>query len=155
MSYNIVNVIDIESGIEKGAKYIHSKWGNEKNYVFYLDMTLHSSNEPMGLPRVYLMFKGSEIVGSYALITNDFISRHDLMPWLACLFIEEHERGNRLSQKIFEHAKLEANKCGFGTLYLTTFHDNLYEKFGWERLEDGYEWDEGKVSKIYSMSTLD
>ena len=155
MSYSIVNVNDIEGGIEKGAKYIHSKWGNEKNYVFYLDMTLHSTNKPKGLPRVYLLFRDREIVGSYALITNDFISRHDLMPWLACLFIEEHERANRLSPKIFDHAKLEANKCGFDTLYLTTFHDNLYNKFGWKRLEDGYEWDEGNVSKIYSMSTSD
>ena len=75
------------------------------------------------------------------------------MPWLACLFIEEHERGKRLSQIIFNHAKLEASRCGFDTLYLTTFHDDLYDKYGWEQLEDGYEWDEGKASKIYSMPT--
>jgi N-acetylglutamate synthase-like GNAT family acetyltransferase len=153
MPYEIANVKDIDGGIEKGAKYIHSKWGNEKNYIFYLDSILHSSNKRTGLPRFYLMFKASEIVGSYALITNDFISRHDLIPWLACLFIEETERGKRLSQTIFNHAKEEARKCGFDTLFLTTFHDDLYDKLGWERLEDGYEWDEGKVSKIYSMPT--
>ncbi len=153
MLTEIVNIKDYKGGIEEGAKYIHSKWGNKKNYLFYLDSILHSSNKTTGLPRFYLMFKKNEIIGCYALITNDFISRSDLMPWLACLFIEGLERGKRLSQNIFDHAKLEASKCGFDRLYLTTFHDNLYDNLGWERLEDGYEWDEGKVSKIYSMST--
>ena len=153
MSYEIVNVKDFRGGIETGAKYIHSKWGNEKNYVFYLDSIRHSSDMSTGLPRFYLMLKENEVVGCYALITNDFISRHDLMPWLACLYIEKHERGKRLSQMIFDHAKAEARRCGFDTVYLTTFHDGLYDRFGWQRMEDGYEWDEGKVSKIYSMST--
>ncbi len=155
MSYELINVKDFKGGIEKGAKYIHSKWGNKENYIFYLDCIKHSSNEPTGLPRFFLMLKENEIAGCYALITNDFISRQDLMPWLACLYIEEHERGQRLSQKIFDHAKLEAKRCGFDTIYLSTFHDNLYDKFGWERMEDGYTWVEGKVSKIYSTPTLD
>ena len=76
----------------------------------------------------------------------------DLLPWFACLFIEEDERGKRLSNKLFEHAKVEAKNAGFKTIYLTTDHAALYEKFGWEHMEDGYDLS-GKKSRIYMLST--
>jgi N-acetylglutamate synthase-like GNAT family acetyltransferase len=98
------------------------------------------------------MTDGKEIVGCYALIVNDFISRHDLLPWFACLFIEEPERGKRLSGRMFDHAKLEARGAGHDTIFLTTDHSELYEKFGWERIEDGYDLD-GERTRIYKLST--
>ena len=117
-----MNAKDYSGDIEEAARYIHSKWGDERNFIFYLDAMLHSSNEIKELPRSYLLLKGEEIVGCYALIVNDFISRHDLMPWFASLFVEEQERGKRLSQKMVEHAVEEARNAGFATLYLTTDH---------------------------------
>jgi N-acetylglutamate synthase-like GNAT family acetyltransferase len=150
--YQIINVNDYSGGIAEAASYFHSKWGNEGNFMFYLDAMLHSSNEKDGLPRFYLLLKSKEIVGCYALIVNDFISRHDLMPWFASLFIEEHERGKKLSQRLFDHAVEEARRAGFATLYLTTDREGLYEKFGWERIEDDYDL-AGEKAKIYKMST--
>ena len=85
--YQIINVNDYSGGIAEAASYFHSKWGNEGNFMFYLDAMLHSSNEKDGLPRFYLLLKSKEIVGCYALIVNDFISRHDLMPWFASLLV--------------------------------------------------------------------
>lgn len=41
----IVNVKDYAGGLEAGARYSHSKWGNEKNSMLYLDALVHSSNE--------------------------------------------------------------------------------------------------------------
>ncbi len=148
--YQIINVKTYSRGVEAAAAYIHSKWGHEGNFMFYLDAMVHSSSEKEGLPRFYLMLKDEEIVGCYALLVNDFISRHDLMPWFACLFVEETERGKRLSQKLFAHAQEEAARAGFAHLYLTTDHQGLYEKFGWERIEDGYDVD-GKKTRIYQM----
>ena len=146
----IVNVKDYSGGIEEGARYIHGKWGNEGNFMFYFDAMVHSSNEKEGLPRFYLLLKGDEIVGCYALIVNDLISRNDLMPWFACLFVEETERGNRLSQKMFDHAVKEAGNAYFTALYLTTDHEGFYEKFGWERIEDSYDVS-GEKTRIYRM----
>ena len=42
----------------------------------------------------------------------------------------------------------EAALAGFSTLYLTTDHDGYYEKYGWTRIEDGYDRD-GEPCRIY------
>ena len=148
--YRIVNVKAYSEGLEKAAQYIHGKWGSKDNYMFYLDAISNSSCGD-ALPRFYLLLKDLEIVGCYALLVNDFVSRQDLMPWFGCLFIEEHERGKRLSEKLFSHSRIEAKKAGYDTISLTTDHDGLYEKFGWRRIEDGYDV-AGKRSRIYAIS---
>lgn len=76
-----------------------------------------------------------------------FVKEHDLYPWLACVYVESSHRGKRLSELMFEHAKTEAATAGYKEVFLTTDHDNFYEKFGWARMEDGYGPD-GQVSKI-------
>ncbi len=149
--YQIINVKDYSGGLEKAARYIHGKWGNDTNYLFYRDAMANSSNSEQGLPRFYLLTKNNDIVGCYALIVNDFISRHDLMPWFACLFVEKDERGKKLSGLMFDHAIREAKKSGFATIYLTTDLDGFYEKFGWERIEDGYDI-RGQITRIYKRS---
>ena len=146
--YSIVNVLDFTQRVDEGIAYIHDKWGDEDNLVFYQNCVEHSLNDRAGIPRFYLMLKDDKIVGCFALLTNDLISRQDLYPWFACLYIEESERGQRLSEKMFVEAFAEAKRAGFDTLYLTTDHIDLYEKYGWERIEDGYEPD-GERVRIY------
>ena len=145
---DIINVKQFSGGIEKAIKYIHGIWGNDENYMFYHDAIVHSSDSEKMLPKFYLLLKGKEIIGCYGLIINDFISRHDLYPWLACLYIEERERGKELGKLLLEHGEKEAIRCEFSTLYLTTDHDGYYEKYGWQRIEDGYDL-KGARSRIY------
>jgi N-acetylglutamate synthase-like GNAT family acetyltransferase len=150
--YRILNVIEYPEGLEKAIAYIHNKWGRANNLNYYSDAIKHSTHHPTGLPRFYLMVDDdNEIVGCFALVTNDFISRHDLYPWLACVYVESLHRGKRLSELMFEHAKTEAATAGYKEVFLTTDHDNFYEKFGWARMEDGYSSD-GQVSKIYRIT---
>ncbi len=85
--YKIINVKDYEDGLEKGVAYIHGKWGNDNNYSFYLDAIHHSPVDKGSIPMFYLLLCQKEIVGCYGLIANDFISRHDLMPWFSSLYI--------------------------------------------------------------------
>jgi GNAT superfamily N-acetyltransferase len=146
--YSIINVKDYPGGLEKAVSYIHSKWGKPENYPFYLDAITHSSESGKPLPRFYLLLKQEEIAGCYALLTNDLISRQDLYPWLGCLFIEKTERGQQLGNLLMQHGIAEAGKLGFATVYLTTDHDGYYEKYGWQRIEDGYDfW--GNSTRIY------
>ncbi|TCS40187.1 GNAT family N-acetyltransferase [Reinekea marinisedimentorum] len=154
--YRIVNVQEYQGGVEQGAQYIHSKWGNKTNLSFYLNAVAHAFLLENRIPKFFLLLheaEGStEIAGCYGLIANDFISRHDLMPWFACLFIEKDHRGSRLSERMFSHAKQQAAAAGFAHLYLTTDHDGLYEKFGWQRLEDGFA-PSGERTRIYRLAT--
>lgn len=149
--YKIINVKEYKGGLDKAVAYIHGKWGRKENFNFYYDAIAHSSEGDKPLPRFYLMLKEDEIVGCYALLTNDLISRQDLYPWLGCLYIEEPERGRELGKLLLEHGGQEAFKLGFKTVYLTTDHDGYYEKYGWEIMEDGFDfW--GNISKIYYIT---
>lgn len=89
-------------------------------------------------------------MGCAGLITNDFISRGDLYPWVCALFIDEKERGNGYSALLLNKAKSDAQKSGFNNLYLCTEHVGLYEKFGFEYIGQGYHpWKE--ESRIYTI----
>lgn len=147
-NYKLLNIKDLPGGMDMGFKYYFSKWGSPKSYNFFYDAMLHSSNEATGLPRFYVLQKNNEIIGCCGLVTNDFISRHDLYPWLAGVYIEPAERGKELGNLMMRMVEEEAKKIGFSKVYLTTDHDGYYEKYGWQRMQDGYDLN-GEKGRIY------
>ena len=147
----VLEAKDYSQGIEEAIKYYHSKWGNENNYDFFHDAFIHSLDS-RSLPKLFVLVKDEIIIGCCSLIANDFISRHDLIPWLAGVYIDEAERGNSYANLMMEFARKRAKMLGFGRVYLTTDLDGFYEKYGWERIEDGYERD-GTAAKIYMKNT--
>lgn len=135
---------------EKAIEYFQSKWP-EVVPVIYEDSISHAINSESILPQWYLLEKENEIIGCAGLITNDFISRMDLYPWLCALFIDEKYRGNKYSRYLIEQAKKDAIKVGFDNLYLSTGHKGLYEKYGFEYTGQGYHpWNE--ESRIYVIN---
>lgn len=146
--YQFIYLKDYSEGLDTAVKYYHSKWGNEENYHFFYDAIKNSTNTYKGLPRFYLLLKNQIIIGCCGIIINDFISRHDLYPWLCGLYIEESERGQSLGNMLMEHVENDIKKAGFEKIYLTTHHDGYYEKYGWHRIEDGFEA-AGGPTRIY------
>ena len=122
--------------MERAIAYIKSRWPLDDR--IYEDCIGNSINTPYGLPRWYVMVRDDRFIGSYGLIVNDFISRQDLWPWFAALYIEESERGKGLGSVLLEHGRREAGKLGYDKLYLCTEHVNYYEKCGWEKIGVGY-----------------
>ena len=96
--------------------------------------------------------KDNEIIGSYGLIVNDFISRQDLWPWLCAVYIEEHERGKALGSRLLEHGRQETAKLGFSKLYLCTDHIGFYEKYGWRYIGGAYGVS-GRETRIYEIES--
>ena len=141
-------MLDYAGGIEEAAAYYHAKWGRPGNLPFFLDAIRHSSSGVTGLPRFYLALANDEIVGCCGLIANDFISRHDLQPWLCGLFVEERERGRALGNALMHHVEQDAKTAGYTTVFLTTDHDGYYERYGWVRMEDGHD-PSGAATRIY------
>ncbi len=118
--------------------------------VIYEDAISHSINAKNDLPQWYLLEKEGEIIGCAGLITNDFISRVDLYPWVCALFINESERGNSYSSLLLNKAKSDSKKFGYDNLYLCTEHVGLYEKLGFTYVGRGYHpWKE--ESRIYGI----
>ena len=147
----VVNIMQFSGGLRAAAAFFHAAWPGLAE-SFYLDALRHSSGEDQPLPRFYLLLKDGEPIGCYGLVINDFISRHDLLPWLAALYVAENERGQALGSLLLEHGVREAALAGFSTLYLTTDHDGYYEKYGWTRIEDGYDR-AGEPCRIYRIGT--
>ena len=85
---------------QQAVHYFWSCWGNENNRLFYEDCIKHSLSKEHSLPAFYVLLEGEEIQGSYALLTNDIISRQDLMPWLACWYVNESERNQGWAGKL-------------------------------------------------------
>ena len=125
-------------------------WHNDVIYRNCMTACLDSDSP---LPHWYLLMnKDNEIIGGAGLITNDFISRMDLWPWLCALYVEEPYRGNAYGAELINHIINEAAQLGFNHLYLCTDHVGYYEKYGFEYLSEGHHpW--GESSRIYHYST--
>ncbi|MGB5498514.1 MAG: GNAT family N-acetyltransferase [Maribacter sp.] len=118
--------------------------------IIYEDCINHSIGAKNPLPQWYLLEQGVDIIGGAGLITNDFISRGDLYPWVCAVFIEEKHRGNAYGSFLIEKAKIDAKTAGFEYLYLCTEHIGYYEKYGFEYIGQGYHpWEE--ESRIYQL----
>ncbi|MDD2210043.1 MAG: GNAT family N-acetyltransferase [Candidatus Cloacimonetes bacterium] len=144
----IVNVWDFSGGIECAIQYFHAKWGSKVNYNFYYDAISHSCSSPIGLPRFYLLLDKDVIVGCYALLVNDLVSRQDLLPWIACLYVEPSYRGRALGSILLKDGIEKTANLGYSCVYLTTDHSEYYEKYGWERIQDAYNY-YGEQGRVY------
>ncbi len=134
---------------EKAIKFFQNSW-SEISPVIYEDCISNSIDAEQALPQWYLLEKDEEIIGCAGLITNDFISRMDLYPWLCALFINEGHRGNNYSELLISKAKEDTKDSGFKYLNLCTDHLGFYEKYGFRYIGKGYHpWEE--ESRIYQI----
>lgn len=134
---------------EKAISYLQASWP-EISPLIYEDCITHSINASQFLPQWYLLEKKEEIIGCAGLITNDFISRMDLYPWLCAMFIDEKHRGHAYGSLLLEKAKQDTKAAGFKQLNLCTDHIGFYEKYGFRYIGQGYHpWEE--ESRIYQI----
>lgn len=135
--------------LDQAIQYIASKWASADSLPVYIDCLTHTINAVNPLPQWYLLLEEQRIIGCAGLITNDFISRMDLYPWICALFIEEDRRGNNFGQTLIQKAIEDAQASGFENVYLCTDHIGYYERFGFTYLGDGFHpW--GEQSRIYA-----
>ena len=130
--------------------YFQKRWANEKTKKIYEDCITACVKTDKPLPHWFLLYDEDKIVGGAGLVTNDFISRMDLYPWLCALYIEEEYRGNNNGQILINAVKSAAKDSGYDELYLSTDHVGYYEKFDFEYIGQGYHpW--GEDSRIYEL----
>ena len=144
----IISVKESPEYKDRAIKYFQSKWASKEILMVYEDCINHCITTKNPLPQWYLLMEEDKIIGCAGLISNDFISRMDLYPWICALYIEEAHRGNSYGALLIEKAKEDAKKGGFSNLYLCTGHIGYYEKYGFQYIGEGYHpW--GESSRIY------
>lgn len=145
---NIISVRERPQYSKQAIAYFQSKWATPDSMMVYEDCITSCLNAPAPLPQWYLLMEGERIIGGAGLITNDFISREDLYPWICAVYVEEDCRGNAYSSQLLQKAKEDAKKFGFSHVYLSTDLEGFYEKYGFHYLGIGYHpW--GESSRIY------
>ena len=134
--------------------YFQKKWASENTEIIYEDCISNCIDATSPLPQWYLLLGDSgEIIGGAGLITNDFISRIDLYPWVCAVYIEKQHRGNAYGAILLDKAKEDAKIAGFSHLYLCTEHRGYYEKYGFKYIGRGYHpW--GESSRIYEIDLV-
>lgn len=83
MDYNIIGIRENPGYTEQAIQYFSERWGIDER--IYRDCIINSLATPNKLPRFYLMIEASRVIGGYGLITNDFVSRQDLFPWISSM----------------------------------------------------------------------
>lgn len=98
--------------------------------------------------RVLMLTDGDELISFCTLAKYDDVQPTELTPWSGWIYTFPAYRGRRLAGKLLEYAENLARKDGAVALHISTNHDGLYEKYGYEFLK--YEKDvEGEDTKVY------
>ena len=149
----VISVREHPERVEEAIAYFQEKWASEESKAIYDDCIRHSLTASGFLPQWYLLYQEEEIIGCTGVISNDFISRMDLYPWLCALYVEEKYRGHAYGKYLLERAKEDTRAAGYTRLYLCTDHVGYYEKYEFHYLAQGYHpW--GESSRIYEAELL-
>lgn len=129
--------------------WFQQEWATEDSAMVYDDAISRAIGAQNPLPQWYLLLKGDVIIGGAGLITNDFISRCELYPWLCALSISPEERGKGYASALIEHIARHTAQLGFNQLHLCTDMEGFYERSGFRYNGEGYHpW--GERSRVYT-----
>ena len=70
--------------------------------AFFASIVAHSQT-PGALPLTFIAVEGELLLGTVGLWRCDLISRQDLFPWMAALYVAEAARGQGLAGKLQRH----------------------------------------------------
>ena len=144
----IVSIREQPHHAQAAIQYFCKHWATEDSSMVYEDCILSCLDSNSPLPQWYLLYDKEKIIGGAGLVTNDFISRMDLYPWLCALYIEEDYRGHSYGSLLIDRSKIDCKERGYSSLYLCTDHVGYYEHYGFNYVAQGYHpW--GASSRIY------
>ncbi len=107
------------------------EWGAGK-YLYQL-LTEHKLKHLVGEASKVLMLVDEEKLVSFCTFAEkDDIQPTELTPWIGFVYTYPEYRGNHCAGKLLSHAESLAKEAGIKNIYISTNHDGLYEKYGYE-----------------------
>ena len=82
--------------------------------------------------RVFLLTDRENLVSFCTFAEKDDIQPTDLTPWIGWVYTFPQYRGNRYSGKLLSYIETLAEEEGNKKIYISTNHNGLYEKYGYE-----------------------
>lgn len=103
--------------------------------------------------KVLLLVDGGKLVSFLTYAEQDDIPEPSLTPWVGFVYTFPEFRGNRYAGKLLERACRLAENDGFEHVYVSTFEEGLYEKYGfvfWKTMKDIH----GEDSRVYRIDVV-
>lgn len=147
----VISVREQPEYTREAITYVQNAWP-EVLPIIYEDCISNCIGAEAPLPQWYLLRLADRTIGCSGLITNDFISRGDLYPWICALYVDERHRGRAYGSLLLQKSREDCARFGFAHVYLATDHTGYYEKYGFAYIAQGYHpW--GEESRIYRCRT--
>ena len=98
--------------------------------------------------KLYILADGDKAVAFLTLSEKDCVDDPTLTPWIGFVYTYPEYRGNRYSGLLIKYAVEKARNCGSNKVYICTDEVGLYEKYGFEYIENRADvW--GGESRLY------
>ena len=139
---------------DKICEWNYNWWGIRNNNSFEaVKCNLEHCLCKEKLPQTYVALIDGEPAGMYQLsMSDDLDSRPDIYPWLINVYVDEKFRGKNVCRQLMITVNENAKKAGLIELFLYTKHKGLYEKFGWEFVEEVKTFkDDSPIERLYRL----
>ncbi|WP_336709273.1 MULTISPECIES: GNAT family N-acetyltransferase [unclassified Cedecea] len=146
----IVPLYQAPQHAEQVTEWLWLAFGSQESRGFFASIVAASQREGE-MPLTFIALEGEKMVGTVGLWRCDLISRQDLWPWLAALYIDESQRGKGLGEILQRHVVEYARQLGFESLYLYSACKTYYERFGWRYIGDGLDYPDQPVH-LYQLT---
>lgn len=135
---------------ETVTDWLWQAFGSADSRDFFASV-IDSSLRGADLPLTFIALDGDRPVGTVGLWRCDLISRQDLFPWLAALYVDESYRGRGLSEQLQQTVITRCSQRGDATVYLYSACADYYERFGWEYIGDALDYPATRV-RLYQKA---
>ncbi|MBE3286385.1 GNAT family N-acetyltransferase [Enterobacter cloacae complex sp. P31C] len=135
---------------EQVTDWLWQAFGEGLSREFFHSIVVHSQT-PDVLPLTFIAVEDERLLGTVGLWRCDLITRQDLFPWLAALYVDDAARGKGLAGKLQQHVIRFAARAGYEELHLWSACRDFYERYGWQYIGDGLEYPD-KTVHLYRYS---
>ena len=98
--------------------------------------------------KVLMLVDGGDLISFCTFAEKDDIQPTELTPWIGWVCTFPHYRGHRYVGKLLSYAEALAKTDGINSIYISTNHNGLYEKYGYEFFEMMKDM-HGEDSRVY------
>ncbi len=140
---HIESIADHLDLVDRIAQWHFAEWGHldPSGTLEAWTEGLRQRTKRNQIPTSYVALEADELLGSVTLVEHDMLTRPDLSPWLAGVYVTPARRHQGIGSALVCYAVQQAAQMGVKRLYLYTHPAReFYTKLGWSLLaEDEYE----------------
>ncbi|WP_130831526.1 GNAT family N-acetyltransferase [[Erwinia] mediterraneensis] len=144
MTIKIVPLTEAPQHAEQLTGWLWRAFGSEDSRDFFASI-IQSSLLGAEFPVTFVATEQGRALGTVGFWRCDLISRQDLFPWLAALYVDEAARGRGLSEVLQQHVIRWAHERGYPELWLWSTFGGYYERFGWRYQGEALEYPDKQV----------